>query len=111
VYVTPFPALGVKWQISSKGGTQPRWRRDGKELFYISPEDELMVAQVNGAVGRLQVQDVNTLFRVNLHNGPRSPYYAYDVSADGQSFLLNRSGDTESPSITLLINWTTDLKK
>jgi len=111
VYVTPFPAVGVKWQISSKGGTQPHWRRDGKELFYISPEEELMAARVNGAEGRLHVQDVNPLFRVNLLTGPRSEFYAYDASADGQSFLINRSGDTESPPITLVINWTTDLKK
>jgi eukaryotic-like serine/threonine-protein kinase len=111
VYVTPFPAVGVKWQISSKGGTQPHWRRDGKELFYISPEGDLMAAQVKGAEGRLQVQDVNPLFRVNLLTGPRSEYYAYDASADGQSFLINRSGEAESPPITLVVHWTAELKK
>ncbi len=111
VYVTPFPAAGVKWQISSKGGSQPRWRRDGKELFYVSPDGELMAAQVNGTGGRFQVQEVKSLFRVNLFTGPRSGYPAFDASADGQHFLLNRASEVQSAPITLLVNWTAHLKK
>ena len=47
VYVQPFPASGAKWQISSGGGMQPRWRRDGKELFFMAPNRNLMAVDVN----------------------------------------------------------------
>src|SRR6266540_1964361 len=47
VYVQPFPASGAKWQISSGGGMQPRWRHDGKELFYLAPNKKLMAVDVN----------------------------------------------------------------
>jgi eukaryotic-like serine/threonine-protein kinase len=47
VYATPFPARTSKWQISVAGGSNPRWRRDGKELFYMAVDSELMAAEVN----------------------------------------------------------------
>src|SRR5512133_3121725 len=46
VYVTQFPATGSRWQVSQGGGTEPRWRRDGRELFFFAPDDRLMAAQV-----------------------------------------------------------------
>ena len=49
VYVQPFPGPGGKWQISTSGGIEPRWRRDGKELFYIAPDGKLMAAPIQSA--------------------------------------------------------------
>ena len=53
VYVQSFPASEKKWRISNSGGTQPRWRSDGKELFYISADTKLMVVGVNASSGEL----------------------------------------------------------
>ena len=86
VYVAPFPGPGGKWQISTAGGTYPRWRRDGTEIFYVSPDSKLMSAAVNGKGLSFEVGAVTPLFETHLVTGSR---YAYDVSADGQRFLIN----------------------
>ena len=54
VYVTPFPGPGGKRQVSAAGGARPRWRRDGKEIFYLSPDNKMMAATVNGQGGKLR---------------------------------------------------------
>ena len=109
VYVTGFPSGGPKWQASTNGGTHPKWRRDGKELFFIDPADNMMAVDVNsdGKVARMGTPHV--LFHatgVQTQQGP------YAVSADGKKFLVN-SGDIkeESQPLTLVQNWTADLKK
>ena len=45
IYVAPFPGPGSSWKVSTAGGTEPRWRRDGKELFYLAPDGKLMVGR------------------------------------------------------------------
>jgi hypothetical protein len=47
VYVAQFPGPGGKWQVSTTGGNWPRWRHDGKEIFYLAPDNTLMAAEVN----------------------------------------------------------------
>src|SRR5262249_57200415 len=51
VYVQTFPVSTAKWRISTAGGSQPRWRRDGKEIFYVSPDHRLMAVPVKGGGG------------------------------------------------------------
>ena len=104
VYVRPFPGGKRKWQVSANGGTQPRWRKDGKELFYVE-RDTLMAVAVattpsftSGAATRL-FQDAN-LTREDL---PR-----YDVSADGRQFVLPEpvaGTEDKPPSIHIVQNW------
>jgi Tol biopolymer transport system component len=103
VYVVPFPdANNGKWQISPAGGTQPRWRRDGKEIFYVN-DDALMAATVDAAGAGLQIGAAQPLFKFRNPGMNRS---YYDVAPDGQRFLFEtRVEDTGSPSITVVVNW------
>jgi dipeptidyl aminopeptidase/acylaminoacyl peptidase len=87
VYVTPFPARGRQWRVSRDGGSQARWRRDGKEIFYLAPNRTLMAAAINAQGSDFSVGAVEPLFEFRF---PYGQYHAFDVSADGQRFLLNR---------------------
>jgi Tol biopolymer transport system component len=111
VYVTPFPGPGGKWQVSTAGGNQPRWRRDGKEMFYLGPDNTLMAAAVNGQDSAFEVGAVRSLFdtRAPSRWSGRS---AYDVSADGQRFLVNTLAERAAAApITLVVNWPALLKR
>jgi dipeptidyl aminopeptidase/acylaminoacyl peptidase len=106
VYVVPFPGPGGKSQISTGGGSWPRWRRDGKEIYFISPDNKVKAAEVSPSGGRLVVGTVHALFETRLYRSSGSPF---DVTGDGQRFLINR---WEPPSsITLIENRDTELKK
>lgn len=109
VYVTPFPGPGGKWQISTTGGNFLRWRRDGKEIFYLALDNRLMAAAVNGQGAAFEVGDVRPLFTMQVA-GPRFPY---DVSPDGQRFLVNTvANQTSVPtSMTVVVNWMASLRK
>jgi Tol biopolymer transport system component len=109
VYVAPFPGSGGKWQVSTAGGFWPRWRRDGTEIFYLAPDSKLMAAAVNGKGGSFEVGAVKPLFQTHA---PIGTSYSYDVSTDGQWFLINRAPEqgTAAP-ITVVLNWTAGLKK
>src|SRR5438128_1316774 len=110
VYVRSFPAAGGKWQISNGGGAQPHWRRDGKELFYLSPDKKLMAVEVNGSSGTFEAGIPKALFdlRIISTNG----FSDYDVTADGQRFLVNTLVEqTARAPVTVVMNWTADLKK
>jgi len=111
VYVRPFPVSAGIWPVSTGGGTQPRWRRDGKELFYLSPHGKLMVVEVN-AGDRFRAGAPKALFQMRLpvDFGWLSGNYA--VTADGQRFLVTTpAGEAASPSITVVLNWPALLKK
>jgi Tol biopolymer transport system component len=109
IYIAPFPGPGGKRQISLGGGTFPRWRADGKEIFYAAPNGKLMAAEVSikGAtieVGGTQPMGITLL----LLAGP----YGYDVFADGQRFLVAAPVEQKSAApLTLVQNWTALLKK
>ncbi len=109
LYVAPFPGPGGKRQISTSGALPPaRWRADGKEIFYMAPDNKLMTAEVNGEGPMLEVGAVRALFEIRSGG----PGVAYDVTADGQRFLVNTAVEQkESTPITLVINWTADLKR
>jgi hypothetical protein len=109
VYVAPFPGPGGKWQISTAGGTLPRWRRDGTEIFYLAPDDTMMAATVDGKGATFEVHAVKPLFETHIAMGGR---YQYAVSADGQRFLINTVPEqAASAPITVVLNWTAGLKK
>jgi len=113
VYVTPFPGAGTKWQISSTGGTSPRWRHDGKELFYLSADSKLTAVQVNGGGSAFQIADSRPLFHVLLKTGasrldlnPTNEQIGYDAAPDGKWFVMNVPPVGSPPPITLITNWT-----
>jgi dipeptidyl aminopeptidase/acylaminoacyl peptidase len=107
VYVQPFPAAaGGKWMVSQGGGSQPRWRRDGKELFYIAADWKVMAVPV--ATATAFTPGVPTaLFAAPIYLGGATNATRYDVTADGQKFLINAiSPETAAPPapITVVLN-------
>ncbi len=108
VYVAPFPGPGGKWQISTAGGSRPTWRRDGKEIVYLSADDKLMTAEVNAKGSNFEVGAVKQLFQTK----PQRPGTIYDATRDAQRFLVNTSSAQKSTTpVTLVVHWTADLKK
>jgi len=109
VYVQPFVVSGAKWQISASGGEQPRWRRDGKELFFVSGDNKLSAAEIQSNI-TLQPGIPRPLFEVRIVRSDGRQNYA--VSADGQRFLVNTvPEDTSSGSINLVFNWISQLPR
>jgi Tol biopolymer transport system component len=110
VYVAPFPGrAGRKRQISVDGGNLPRWRRDGNELFFISNDRKLMSVEVHKVGGELQFRAPRMLFQTQLEIPGIG--WPYDVSPEGNRFLLTVATRTTARSITLLVNWPALLKK
>jgi hypothetical protein len=111
VYVRPFPAGPEKWSISTNGGSDPTWRRDGKELFYLGPDRKLMSVPVRAAQ-TFEAGVPTPLFETRV--GSLNPDFRnqYAVSSDGNRFLINTvsEGSSSSP-ITIVLNWTETLKK
>ncbi len=108
VYVTAFPGPGTKWQVSTNGGDRPRWPSDGDELFYLDNTDRIMVAEVNGTGSALKVGKVEPLFGVH----PFGRGGIYDVSSDGQRFMVNIRTDAGRRSVvTLVTNFDQELRK
>jgi Tol biopolymer transport system component len=108
VYVQPFPASGAKWQVSTSGGRQPLWRRDGRELFFVA--DDRRFSAVNVLAGStFEVGTAAQLFsmQANLMNQRNS----YHPTADGQRFLVNMLLDTDASPITVVVNWHEELKR
>jgi eukaryotic-like serine/threonine-protein kinase len=86
VYISPFPTNGQVIRVSDKSGTQARWRRDGKEVFYLDPERNLMAVPINDDGPDIDVGSARSLFQTR---SPYPPYHAFDPGADGQRFLVN----------------------
>lgn len=111
IYVTSFPEGHGKWQVSNTGGEQPRWRGDGKELFYLSSDAKIMAVPVETGA-KFDAGTPAALFQAN----PRemfatSEIYAYDVSNDGQKFLINTQLKTEMTPMSVVLNWASKLNK
>jgi hypothetical protein len=96
IYVQPFPGPGDKLPVSNGGGGSAQWRRDGRELFYVSADNRLMSVPVSSAGPTFHDKPV-PLFTL-------PPQSEYAPSADGQRFLINKITEDASP-ITVLLNW------
>jgi len=112
VYVTPFPAPGSKWQVSHGGGEEPRWRRDGKELFYLSPEGTLMSAKVNLG-SSFEAMTPMALFQSRRRQKISSQdVFTYAVSNDGDRFLFNTILDRrQATPLWIMQNWSLQMEK
>ena len=86
VFVAPFPAPTRRWRISADGGSQARWRRDGKEIFYLAPNRMLMSTQIETDGSGVTVKGYEPLFELQH---PYGAYHAFDLTRDGQRFLVN----------------------
>lgn len=117
ISIQRFPEPGPKWQVSSGGGATPRWRDDGRELFYIAANGALMSADI--AISKdgqsLDVSDVKQLFRAPIVFGgsPRdNNKEQFAVTPDGQRFLLNvTSDDASPPPVIIVLNWLNGLRR
>jgi eukaryotic-like serine/threonine-protein kinase len=103
VYVRRFQGSGGSWRISTDGGTVPRWRRDGKELFYFSG-GKLMAVDVKASESSFEPGPPRLLFE-------KSGISNYDVSRDGQQFLIAVPVESSPEPITVVLNWTAALKR
>ena len=114
VYVQSFPTSGGKWQVSTGGGAQPQWRRDGRELFYLAPDRKIMAVEVNGAGPTFVAGVPKPLFDVHVSTifpGAGGATY-YEVTGDGQRFLVNTiAGDPTPVPLTVVLNWKAGLKR
>jgi Tol biopolymer transport system component len=115
VYVQPFPqASGGKWLVSKGGGNQPQWRRNGKELFYISADSNMMAVDVTTAPV-FQNGNPKALFAVPIFGAGTGPATRYGVTPDGRKFLINTPGTEATAafagSITVVVNWQMGLKR
>jgi dipeptidyl aminopeptidase/acylaminoacyl peptidase len=110
VYIQRFPKLGDKVPVSSGGGSQPRWRHDGTELFFVTLDGRLMAAPVKMSDGRLEVAgEPKPLFRMPLRLPPNQ--YTYDVALDGQRFLVMAPTEQARPEpLKVMLNWKAALK-
>jgi len=111
IYLRPFPGPGGKWQISTEGGTEPVWNRNGRELFYRNGDKMIavdIVAQPNFVAGKPRL-----LFEGKHELSPGTFAY-YDVSPDGQHFLMlkaSEAGEAAPTQINIVLNWFEELKR
>jgi eukaryotic-like serine/threonine-protein kinase len=108
VYVKPFPSGDGKWQISSTGGSEPRWRGDGKELFYLTADGTLMSVSVK-AESVFEAAPAVALFKtgtIPIDIGSWGGAGQYDVTKDGSRFLINTIVvPATPPNLYVIVNW------
>ncbi len=114
VVVQPFPdAVGSKWQVSTAGGVAPRWRADGKELYFLAPDAKLMAVSVTATGASFESGTPVALFPTRVIDGGTvaTSRPQYDVARDGR-FLINQPvADAAAAPITLILNWTPPIEK
>jgi dipeptidyl aminopeptidase/acylaminoacyl peptidase len=101
VYLAPWPTTGERWQVSNSGGADPRWRADGRELFYLALDGTLMSVEVASDL-KPRLGQPRALFQTGIPVNPRTDHYA--VTKDGQRFLIRRDLDTRT-ALTVVLNW------
>ena len=105
IYVQRFPTSGGNFEVSTQGGSHPRWRRDGKELFYLSPSRRMMAVDIKATATTFEIGRPRELFQTRVADLP-FPAQSYDVTADGQRFLIDTTLDEAiAPPITVVMNW------
>jgi hypothetical protein len=100
VYIQSFPKPGNKRRISTAGGVQPRWRGDGREIFYIDLAGALISVELTADLEPLLPK---TLFDAGVDS---RQFHEYAVTFDGQKFLLNKALHSDAQPINVIVNWT-----
>jgi Tol biopolymer transport system component len=100
--------LQGKRQISISGGQRPRWRQDGRELYYLKPNSTFVAVPIVSSGSKLEVRAEEPLFRVNPNSVNA---FTYDVSPDGTRFIVVTAPPESTAPITLVENWLSDFKK
>ena len=112
VYVSPFPEANSKWQVSRGGGEEPRWRNDGKELFYLSADKKLMAAEVSTG-SNFKARDPVVLFQTRSRQRISSQdMFSYSVTRDGNRFLINTIvKEPNAAPFSITLNWAAEVEK
>jgi hypothetical protein len=98
--------------VSRGGGEEPRWRRDGKELFYLSGERKIMAVPVKTG-SNFEAGSPVALFQTHLRQPISSmDLFSYDVTADGQKFLVNtRFDEPNAAPLSIILNWASEMER
>ena len=100
-----------RWAISRNGGSQPRWRRDGKELYFLTDDWSLMAVPVTSTATTFSAGEPIPL-HIRAHADTLGARYGYDVAGLGERFLVNYAAETDqTPTVTVIVNWTSLLRK
>jgi len=111
IYVTPFSRPSERHRISPNGGGRPRWRRDGKELYYAARDGKLMATETRISETKVEAGPPHALLTITGYS-PFAAGYPYEISADGQRILTSIPvGDAAIQPVTLVQNFTGALKK
>ena len=112
IFVSPFPNANGKWQVSSAGGQEPRWRKDGKELFYVSADGRMMTVEVTTDAG-FKAGSPIALFQTHRRQAVSAQdVFSYDVSGDGKRFLiLTKLDEANAAPLFVLLNWASETEK
>jgi Tol biopolymer transport system component len=108
IYLQQFPGGGHKWQVSTEGGTEAQWRRDGAEIFYIAPDKQLMAVHVRLSAdgSNVQLSRPERLFTLPAGVTLSAGDFTYAPTSNGERFLSNVANDDGTlPPITLILNW------
>jgi len=109
VYIQPFPTGPGRYQVSTAGGAWPSWRKDGKELYFFSTDQQMMAVDLSQKGASLQLGTPHALFKATTVSGTSGPY---TVSADGKKFVMNTvTPQSITEPLTLVTNWPADLKQ
>ena len=109
IYVQAMPPGAGQWKVSINGGQNPRWKSDGKELFFVSPDAEMMAVDMTLDSG-FHVGVPHRLFQ--LKSADPTDLRNYDIRPDGQQFLIlvSQRGSQDAP-ITVVLNWWAELRQ
>jgi hypothetical protein len=107
IHVASFPEAKQQGQVSGNGGRYPLWRKDGRELLFVAPDQTLMSVAVRPAAGGLEFGTPVALFKVPFpaRAGQVGVAYPYDVAADGRILVLNPAGNADAEAVVVLSNW------
>ena len=107
IFVQSFPERGGKWQVSTNGGGNSIWSRDGRELFYVSTDGKMMAVEIKGGA-KFESGAPKPLFNVRLPGGSNA---WFDVGKDGRFLIPIQPGQADNAPMTVVVNWQTGLGK
>lgn len=112
ILIVPFGHGSGKWLVSPNGGELPRWRGDGKELFYMTADNKIMSAEITEQSSTLSIGKVHELFKPSFPVFVAPGNSLFDVTPDGKRFVMvDRGVQQASAPLTLVVNWPSLLDK
>jgi Tol biopolymer transport system component len=103
IYVRRFPGPGGQSQVSAGGGHSPRWRVDGKELYFLSPDLTMMAAKIVSDIAAFRAETPEPLFQTHINTATNRQQF--DVARDGRFLILTDLPEASKEPIHLLLNW------